>query len=451
MKTIRDGQLLGELGVNLVQSVVLKMGFTWHPSNQAVEAGIDGWVELRDAATGAVKNSWLAVQSKARSKLTEDGTSIKFPCSAEDIEYWMQGSAPVILVVSKPHDAQAWWISVKDYFRTRDIQSERSIVFDIEKNRLTPESAEEWKGLASQYGAGTYFTPAKRQETLTSNLLNIARFEAKVYSANTPLASGKEVREKLKTIDQYPPWEWAFGNGKQLYSFHDLSTSPWKSVCDVSSIKEHDTESLAFSDDWQMRNAFTQLLDGCLRAQLRPWRMGYSKEEDCDYFLPSPLNVERDITYQSRSNRTSRDVVKKYLHQKDKTRIAYYRHNGMSHRFLRFGESWFLMIEPTYVFTIDGKHPDPYREEHLSKIKSFEGDAAISGSIFMFADLLKDRTTMFEEPYKFLGYGQLESCTMEVGIDDEAWARMKKTHDDLLTKAKTEAKNATTFGAGLFD
>ena len=104
MKTIRDGQLLGELGVNLVQSLILKMGFTWHPSNQSVEAGIDGWVELRDASTGAVTNSWIAIQSKARSRLAEDATSIRFPCSTDDVEYWMQGSAPVILVVSKPND-----------------------------------------------------------------------------------------------------------------------------------------------------------------------------------------------------------------------------------------------------------------------------------------------------------------------------------------------------------
>ena len=46
MKQITDEQVLGEKGVNLIQAIVLKMGFTWHPSNQPVEAGIDGWVEF---------------------------------------------------------------------------------------------------------------------------------------------------------------------------------------------------------------------------------------------------------------------------------------------------------------------------------------------------------------------------------------------------------------------
>jgi hypothetical protein len=109
---------------------------------------------------------------------------------------------------------------------------------------------------------------------------------------------------------------------------------------------------------------------------------------------------------------------------------------------------WYLMIEPTYVFTCDGKSLDPYREEHLAKIKSIEGDAAVSGSIFMFADLLKDRSTMFEEPYQFLGFGQIESCELDAGIDDDAWARMKKAHEDAL---KGPGIAPSTFGAGLFD
>ena len=51
--------MLGEKGINLIQSIVLDMGFTWHPSNQPLEAGIDGWVELRDRSTEEVQNVWL--------------------------------------------------------------------------------------------------------------------------------------------------------------------------------------------------------------------------------------------------------------------------------------------------------------------------------------------------------------------------------------------------------
>jgi hypothetical protein len=268
-------------------------------------------------------------------------------------------------------------------------------------------------------------------------------------TSNTPFGTGKELREKLRKVSQYPPWEWAYGSSKKLYSFHDLSVSPWSAVCDTATVHEHDTASLAFSDDRQARNIFVQLLDGCLKEQLRSWRIGYSKEDNCNYFLPDRTKIVREITYQSRSQRTSREVVKRYHYKSDRTRIAYYRHNGLSHRFLKFGDTWHLMIEPTYVFTLDGKSPDPYRQEHLAKIKSMEGDAAISGSIFMFADLLRDRATLFEDPYEFLGFGQIKSYESDVGIDDELWARMKSRHDELYLKVDQD--NSSSFGKGLFD
>jgi hypothetical protein len=53
MKRITDEQILGEQGVALIKSRALEMGFPWHPSNAFVEAGIDGWIGLRD------KNSTL--------------------------------------------------------------------------------------------------------------------------------------------------------------------------------------------------------------------------------------------------------------------------------------------------------------------------------------------------------------------------------------------------------
>ena len=45
--------MLGQRGVNLIEDRVLKMGHIWHPTNP-LEAGIDGWIELRDKNTGEV-------------------------------------------------------------------------------------------------------------------------------------------------------------------------------------------------------------------------------------------------------------------------------------------------------------------------------------------------------------------------------------------------------------
>jgi hypothetical protein len=159
MKRITDEQLLGEMGINLLQALVLEMKFTWHPTNQPVEAGLDGWVELRDSATGEVANCWIGVQSKARSDLQEDEGSVKYYCKQKDLDYWLAGSMPVILVVSKPKEKLAWWVSVKDYYRGRDPKSEKTIVFDKRLDLLTASSADEWKAIGTRYGSGTYLSP----------------------------------------------------------------------------------------------------------------------------------------------------------------------------------------------------------------------------------------------------------------------------------------------------
>ncbi|MHC4369295.1 MAG: hypothetical protein ACYSW8_16930, partial [Planctomycetota bacterium] len=104
-------------------------------------------------------------------------------------------------------------------------------------------------------------------------------------------------------------------------------------------------------------------------------------------------------------------------------RIAYYRHVGFEPRFLRFDGKWCLEINPTYRFTSDGKEPHPFREEYLSKIKSIEGSAAVGGIVVMFAALLADRHNLFAKNYGHLGFGDLMSVKMPVGIDDSLWSK----------------------------
>jgi hypothetical protein len=51
-KRLTEAQILGQQGVNLIEDRVLAMGFAWHPTNPALEVGIDGQIEIRDVQTG---------------------------------------------------------------------------------------------------------------------------------------------------------------------------------------------------------------------------------------------------------------------------------------------------------------------------------------------------------------------------------------------------------------
>lgn len=52
----------------------------------------------------------------------------------------------------------------------------------------------------------------------------------------------------------------------------------------------------------------------------------------------------------------------------------------------------------------------------------------------MFASLLEDQTGLFVTPYPYLGFGELADAEVDVGIDDELWAKK----DELQPSSQTE-------------
>ena len=127
-KKIHTNSIIGEQGINLIQRIVLGMGFMWYPSG-GTEAGIDGTIELRDPATGEAFNTIIGVQSKATSGTftAETTTRFEYLCHARDLDYWLRGNVPVILVVSRPRTNEAYWVSVKDYFKDAAARQSRRV------------------------------------------------------------------------------------------------------------------------------------------------------------------------------------------------------------------------------------------------------------------------------------------------------------------------------------
>lgn len=447
-KTITDSQLLGEEGVNLVQRRVMEMRFTWHPSNQPVEAGLDGFVELRDEVTGEVKNSWIGVQSKATNDLNSVEGPPSYSCKKKDFDYWMQGTLPVVLVLSKPAEDVAYWVSVKDYFRKHDPKKSRTIHFDPKHDLLTAASADEWKALASRYGAGTYFVPPARTEHLSSNLIEVDIKSKELFTAKPISADYAAFNEKLRDVCPYPPFEWAIGSDGLLYSFHDLSNAPWREVVAADTVTKQAVEEFSLSDIHAIRSLFVALLKGCFRSILKGWRIRYSKESDCYWFAAGKKRIERKLKYKSRSRSASRDVVKKYVDGTDGEKVLSYRHNAFEMRFTRLGGEWYLLVEPTYIFTSDGEQRHKYHESLLAGIQQEEGDAAVSGTVVMIRDILRDRQSMFEQPNDFIGIGDILMVQCPRGIDDQAWSRAKAKSQPSAEEVKVLEN--PDFGKGLF-
>src|SRR5438105_2591451 len=91
-KKIQKNVLLGQEGINIIEEAVLKMGFVWSPMG-AIEAGIDGTIEIRDPESGEMLHSIIRVQSKATSGTfaADNGTTFEYLCEERDIDYWLRG------------------------------------------------------------------------------------------------------------------------------------------------------------------------------------------------------------------------------------------------------------------------------------------------------------------------------------------------------------------------
>jgi hypothetical protein len=73
MKKIGRSDIIGQRGMTQIESVVLAMGYMFYPTG-GVEAGIDGFLELRDVETGEVGKTTLGFTVRSESALISFAT-----------------------------------------------------------------------------------------------------------------------------------------------------------------------------------------------------------------------------------------------------------------------------------------------------------------------------------------------------------------------------------------
>src|SRR5262249_11047830 len=77
-----------------------------------VEAGIDGFIEVRNRITGRVGGRLVAVQVKTtedRRYTAETEAGFEYLCEPNDIAFWQGGSLPVTVVLVRLSDQTLFW------------------------------------------------------------------------------------------------------------------------------------------------------------------------------------------------------------------------------------------------------------------------------------------------------------------------------------------------------
>jgi len=450
-KRITQQQITGQQGVNFVERIVLEMGFLWHPANAGLDAGIDGIIEIRDPVTGDATNNIIQVQVKAttqKSVCADTATEFTYLCRARDIDYWMKGNTPVVLIAVRPKGDEAYWVNVKEAFSDPTRRADRHLRFDKKTQRFDVSAAPAIVRLGVPRDAGPYMPATPAPETLISNLLAVESLPATIYSASTEYRDPQGIFDWASTHEVQLPKGWLLVEGF-IRSSYDLRKNPWVELVDRGSVETFDVDEWADSQDPDRQREFVRLMNQVLREDMSLRGLWWSSDERCFYF-PAGHDRRGNLTrrkyeYRSLKQKTSREVAKIHRHR-ETNEIVYCRHSALKCTFLKIRGRWYLALVPHYVYTTDGKTPYPYGEDLLSGMKRMEWQNALLGQVLMWTYRLRHLRCrgLFDQrdrPAPLISFGTLLEATCDRSIDDQSW---------LLTDAAM-AVSAQDDDWGLFD
>ena len=424
-KKVTSQSIIGQQGVNLVEQIVLRMKYAWRPT-PIFDVGIDGEIEIRDPLTGEMTNTIIKVQVKATTQQfqAETNNSFEYRCEQKDLDYWLHGNVPIILVVCRPYDSEAYWVSIRDYFSDPAIQKTRKILFDKQRNRFDVSCANDLKKLALPKDSGIYFAPLQKTETLYTNLLKVTSLAPKIHVAGTNYRKDGSVWKEFNLMEVKVGPEWIL-TGKNIFSFHKLDEPPFDAICDLGTSESFDTREWASSQDEDTKRQFVQLLNKCLSEKTRLLGLEFNKTHKHYHFRPTRELRIRKVSYQNLKKRDNREVFKQYVKKNDPSQRSYCRHSAFEGHFLRFGDEWYLEITPTYHFTSDGYSKHKFRAELLQGIKRLDRNPAVLGQLLMWADYLS-QSTLFSAEYPLLRFGQLATVDINTSLPDGVWSKSEE-------------------------
>ena len=423
-KTVVRQTLIGEAGIALIHRRVTEMGYLFHP--RRVDHGIDGHIDLVDPSTRAVLNLVLLVQSKASTLpfSYETETSFCYTCTEDDLNYWLSGNAPVILILSHPDQNEAWWVDIKAEFADARRRAERTVMVDKSRQRFDASAAAQLLRTAAPKNSGLFLASPPKKETLTSNLLPIAAMPEVIYSAPATATTYPTAGELLAAHQGQVHGGWILRDG-MVFSFADLTGGPLHALC-AGDVDRHDATEWAASDDIDTQHRFVDLLARALAADHRR-DLRWHNDRRHLHFCPTPtLKPRREGKAPGRRGHT---VFGPYRSKKDPDVISFYKHAALTTRFRRLGDTWYCQLGPDYCFTNDGRDEYQYADTLLAGIKRLDRHAAVAGWTRTWATYLTQQPTLFNAETALV-FAELATFEVDRGIDDRLWGPAPEQSSD---------------------
>lgn len=421
-KTITNPQIIGTQGEALVSERANAMGFMYSRYGP-LEAGVDGFLEIRDPETGKPTGQFVAVQVKTKASgayTAETDAGFEYLMDEADVGYWRGCNVPVIVVLVHLERNVAYWKAAD----TGEGTASRRLRIDKAGDRFDADARDAIAALCvEKSGFGVWFPPLKSEENGHLNLLEVVLPE-QIYVGASPFKSGRHALRELLGHEERPPDDWVIRGGIFM-SFRDPREGPLAHIVDGGSVEEFGADEIAFPDEEPDEHVIIDLLRRTLSAQL-DGILAYSRAQKALYFPASPETIEYTYHYKSLKQRTQADVVKKY---EKNGKLKYVRHHAFEPRFWRIGDQWFMSVTPTFVFTWDGFRPDKFASGRLSGKKRREYNSALTGQFAMWRYLLvgeegNDIARLFDvEPEidRVLRFRPVEPVSLPRGVPDDLW------------------------------
>lgn len=380
-KTITDSQLIGEIGETAAKLKFMGIGYQF-TGRDRLEAGIDGIAEAMDENHPTAM--MIAVQVKATRAARyagENDNEFTYTVRAIDLEYWRGSNLPVILVLYRQSDDTFYWKSLENLVGA----AKRTLRFDKKQDLLDSKARDRLAALTvAKQGHGYYVPPLGGGEEAIVNMLPIS-LPNDIFVSQTQL-SNRAALAKMNKIRSGKRYDWMVSE-TSLWTFHDPLTSSVRDLVERDQVEQIETDFLALHDSKDQQYKFAGLLRHTLAHDFRD-TLGWDKEKRQFYFLPEPQGIARQFQYLGAKQKTKADVVSVYKKSKDEGPVDYVRHHSFSPRFERLAEQWYLVVSPSYFFTVDGVRRLNYPETLLSGKKRLDNKNTVRGQVIMWHRLL---------------------------------------------------------------
>lgn len=412
-KTVTKATLIGERGVALVHRRCGEMGYLFHP--RRIDHGIDGDIELVDTNDGSALNLVLLVQSKAQDQpfAGETADSFHYVCDGRDLDYWLEGNAPVILVFSHPAQQAAWWVHVQGAFADAGSRQTRRVVVDKRTQRFDASAATALLRLAVPANTVSSLRPPPREEELVTNLLPVVEVPASIFLA--PAAADDYAAAWALLPEPHPrAIAWILSAG-ELVAFADPDANGLGALC-AGPVRRIATTEWSASRTTDTQHRFSHLLSAVVEHS-HPELRWHAARKHLHFRASDDLSPRKAGR---RPGAPGRTVFGPHKAKSDPERVSYYHHAAVRLRFRRLDGAWYCVLEPDYCFTADGKVEASFADSLLAGIKRFERHAAVEGWTAMWAVHLQGDADLYQPP-RPVRLGAPVCLPVARGIDERWW------------------------------